>query len=77
MSKHHHRQAATAPSGSAGVKTTPQPATASGEKGRKPQLVSADEIRIHAYRKWEHAGKPAGDGMQFWLEAEQELSQGK
>jgi hypothetical protein len=31
------------------------------------------EIRKIAYSKWEKAGWPAGDGMNFWLEAEQEL----
>jgi hypothetical protein len=30
------------------------------------------EIRELAYRKWEIAGCPAGDGVAFWLEAEQE-----
>jgi hypothetical protein len=35
--------------------------------------VVAEDIRLSAYRKWESAGKPTGDGVQFWLEAEQEL----
>ena len=30
-------------------------------------------IREIAYSKWEQAGWPTGDGMSFWLEAEQEL----
>ena len=30
-------------------------------------------IRELAYAKWEAAGRPAGDGVQFWLEAEREL----
>jgi hypothetical protein len=32
---------------------------------------------LRAYGKWEAAGKPDGDGTRFWLEAEQELLQGK
>jgi hypothetical protein len=40
-------------------------------------LVSDLDIRLRANRKWEAAGKPAGDGIQFWLEAEQELVDGK
>lgn len=40
------------------------------------RLVSTDEIRQCAYEKWERAGTPIGDGIQFWLEAEQELAQG-
>lgn len=31
-------------------------------------------IRELAYTKWEQAGWPTGDGIQFWLEAEQELN---
>ena len=30
-------------------------------------------IRELAYLKWEAAGFPAGDGLDFWLEAEREL----
>jgi hypothetical protein len=37
--------------------------------------ASEDEIRLCAYHKWEKAGKPPGDGVQFWLEAEQESIQ--
>jgi hypothetical protein len=32
-----------------------------------------DEIRNLAYRKWEEAGCPDGDGLPFWLAAEHEL----
>jgi hypothetical protein len=34
-------------------------------------------IRLCAYRKWVTAGKPSGDGVNFWLEAKRELSQAK
>lgn len=27
-------------------------------------------IREAAYRRWEEAGRPGGDGVEFWLEAE-------
>ncbi|HET6572235.1 MAG TPA: DUF2934 domain-containing protein [Fimbriiglobus sp.] len=30
-------------------------------------------IRELAYAKWEEAGRPPGDGVQFWLAAEREL----
>jgi Protein of unknown function (DUF2934) len=30
-------------------------------------------IRLCAYLKWEAAGKPPGDGMDFWLQARHEL----
>ncbi len=39
----------------------------------KPSL-SEDAIRIRAYQKWEAAGSPQGDGRDFWIEAERELS---
>ena len=35
-----------------------------------------EEIRPLAYRKWEEAGRPAGDGVWFWLAAEKEILQG-
>jgi len=34
-----------------------------------------ESIRVRAYERWEFAGRPASDGIQFWLEAEQELTQ--
>ena len=32
-----------------------------------------DEIRALAYRKWQEAGGPTGDGVEFWLTAEMEI----
>jgi hypothetical protein len=34
-----------------------------------------EAIRHRAYLKWEAAGQPDGDGVDFWLDAEQELLQ--
>ena len=41
----------------------------------EPQRVPVpeDAIRLCAYLKWEAAGKPPGDGTDFWLQARQEL----
>jgi hypothetical protein len=36
--------------------------------------VSEEEIRLLAYHKWESAGRPAGDGAEFWRQAEMELT---
>ncbi len=33
-----------------------------------------EAIRLLAYEKWEAAGCPAGDGVDFWLQAEQEVN---
>lgn len=76
MHKHHHKHATAAESGPTGPTTT-QTAVATGANRHNAQVVSAEAIRLCAYRKWESAGKPGGDGVQFWLEAEHELVQGK
>jgi hypothetical protein len=74
----HHRKHATVPqAGPSGPTTATQKAVASGDTGDKAQLAFAESIRLRAYRKWESAGMPTGDGVQFWLEAEQELMKEK
>lgn len=35
------------------------------------------QVRELAYHKWEEAGYPPGDGVNFWLEAEAEMKKGK
>ncbi len=35
--------------------------------------VREQAIRERAYARWEAAGRPPGDGVSFWLEAEREL----
>jgi len=77
MHKQHHKHATPAQSGPTGPTTTTQTAVASGDKVHNAQSVSAGDIRLCAYRKWESAGKPTGDDIQFWLEAEKELVKGK
>ena len=36
--------------------------------------VCEENIRDLAHQKWEAAGCPDGDGMEFWLKAENELA---
>lgn len=36
--------------------------------------MSEDQIRNLAYLNWERAGRPEGDGVEFWLKAEEELN---
>jgi len=38
------------------------------------EKVGEEKIRCLAYEKWLAAGKPAGDGIDFWLEAERECN---
>jgi Protein of unknown function (DUF2934) len=40
---------------------------------RSHESLTLNEIRLRAYRKWTTAGKPAGNSMRFWLDAEYEL----
>ena len=69
---------ATVPTpGPTGQRGPKQAAVASGQKGQDDDQVSQEDIRLRAYRKWESAGKPTGDGTPFWLEAEHELLPGK
>jgi hypothetical protein len=38
-----------------------------------PEQVCCEKVREQAYYKWEQAGYPSGDGVNFWLEAEAEV----
>jgi hypothetical protein len=62
---------ATIPGKPSGAK--PVAPTGTEETSNPKRSGSEDEIRQLAYRKWEAAGCPAGDGMSYWLDAEQEL----
>lgn len=42
---------------------------------RRPPTSAA--VRARAYHHWEAAGRPAGDGIEFWLAAERELAGGR
>ncbi len=35
--------------------------------------ATVDDLRVRAYYLWEHAGRPEGDGVEFWLMAEREM----
>ena len=40
---------------------------------QQPTDAREEAIRAFAHSKWEAAGRPAGDGFDFWLEAEREV----
>lgn len=40
---------------------------------QQPNDACEEAIRTLAHSKWEAAGCPAGDGVEFWLEAEREI----
>ena len=41
---------------------------------QQPTNTNEEAIRALAHSKWEAAGCPAGDGCDFWLEAEREVN---
>ena len=49
-------------------------AVAKADKGLMEDLERRVEIQLGAYHKWEAAGRPPGDGVQFWLEAERQVA---
>jgi len=77
MTQHHHKHATLTRPDPGNAKTPTKAAVVSGNKDHDAQLACAEAIRLCAYQKWENAGQPNGDGRQFWLEAEQELTQPK
>jgi hypothetical protein len=77
MTQQRHTHATRAPSGSSEPTRPTAAAAASTDNDHDGKLVSDEDIRLCAYQKWDAAGKPAGDGVQFWLDAEQELVEGK
>jgi len=50
-------------------------APAPGDQAQYGLSVSEDIIRLHAFWKWTLAGKPEGEDLKFWLEAERQLLQ--
>lgn len=79
MSKHHRRSGTVAPAAPTEVQTSrARPVEFVGSTGDADRVhhngVSLeDAIRVRAYQNWERAGRPEGDGVAFWLEAEAEL----
>ncbi len=73
-------EAASQASAKRTVKRTIKPKTAAVAGPTIPpehlSVVTHEAIRHRAYLKWEAAGRPEGDGVHFWLEAQQELLQG-
>ena len=47
---------------------------AADDEQRFPVTGCCEKIREAAYFKWESSGRPCGDGVEFWLQAEVELA---
>ena len=80
MSKHHRRSGTVGPAGPAEVQTSrPRPvefvgSTSDAERNHHNGVSLEEAIRVRAYQNWERAGRPEGDGVAFWLQAEAELT---
>jgi hypothetical protein len=55
-------------------KTEPKPLKP--ERRLESGRASEDEIQQLAYKKWQQAGCPVSDGIEFWLSAETEILRG-
>lgn len=77
MSRRHQKSATLAHPDPATPTAPTETTVVPADKDQNNNALSQEDIRLHAYQKWEGAGKPDGDGLRFWLEAEQELRQGK
>ena len=55
-------------------KSDTKPASVLAERSPNGQPHFEEAIRLCAYQKRENAGQPGGNGVNFWLEAESELS---
>jgi len=73
MHKTHHKPAPVAPPPAAKAAIVTKEPVVVGENKTPDKMSPAEAIRLRAYEKWEVAGKPLGDGVRFWLEAEREL----
>ena len=75
MNKQHRKTETTAQPAAAKSPSESGLGAASDAVGtvQKGKAKSQEVVRGHAYQKWEAAGKPNGDGVNFWLEAEQEF----
>jgi hypothetical protein len=77
MRKPHHKHPTSLQAADAQPQNNTKTGVAVVETHLKAKPVAEEDIRVFAYRKWENAGKPTGDGSMFWLEAERELVQMK
>lgn len=77
MRTHHPKHATAVRSAPTGSTAAAPQAVASNDTPPAGKVVTADDVHQCAYRKWESAGMPTGDGIDFWLQAEHELTSGE
>jgi hypothetical protein len=76
MSKRQHKSAVPTASIPAEPATTVASIAIANNDGQYGKVFE-EAVRVNAYYKWELAGKPQGDGVRFWLEAENDLKSKK
>ena len=78
MSKKSSAQTAPRSNPTAPVGTRSNPAEAANATQLQPPTKNGvpdpDAVHARAHALWEQAGQPHGDGVEFWLRADQELS---
>jgi len=42
-------------------------------KRKLRRMMGRGQVRARAYELWEQAGRPAGQDLEFWLEAERQI----
>ena len=79
MHKHIKTPPIIPPAAKPGAVPAPTNPAAAAAPGAMPPArpIPEEAIRLRAYQKWERTGRPEGDGVRFWMEAEKELMQGK
>lgn len=63
----------TAGPSSTGALNSEHESEAECQSNGQPTDADVEAIRTLAHSKWEAAGCPAGDGVDFWLHAEREV----
>ena len=71
----HHQEHASAHGHQTNPVTLLRAAIAASDNAQLHSLDLHEDIQHLAFHKWESAGRPGGDGLRFWLEAEQELAE--
>jgi hypothetical protein len=77
MSKHNRKSATMAPPARVVAPARTTEADASEERYLHGGVTLEEATRVRAYHLWERAGRPEGDSVSFWLEAESELTAGQ
>ena len=74
----HKKRTHPTPSGHLGSRshaaTSHPDALPAHAKGNGKPTATEDDIRVLAHAKWQAAGCPPGDGVDFWVAAELELA---